>query len=574
MLIRNMTHPEYLLMLSDWRKFRLTMTGGRTFIEAYLKQFSSREDSVDFAIRKEITYCPAFAKAALNDIKNSIFQRAGEVTRIGGSKTYQNAVAGLEGGVDRAGSNMNAFIGTKILPELLALGRVGVYVDMPETIPGGTLLDTTDKWPYTYIYRAEEILNWARNKTGQVTAVLLKDTNYDFMEEFALPGEKTSRYRLLVKTDLGITVRFFDTEGNELFQDATVLDIPEIPMEILELPTSLLQDVADYQIAMLNLASSDMNYACRANFPFYIEQYDPRYYNPLIRQQGEDISSETEGGNNAGKDIESGVASGRMYPSGMNAPDFIHPSSEPLKASMEKQAQLKREIREIIGLNLANLAQTMASADSKAKDNEGLEAGLSFIGLILQFGENRIAQFWQNYENTDKVATVVYPKRYSLKTDKELREEANDLKDMAESVPSTTYKKEVCKAVVTMTLGDKVSRENLDKMHKEIDESPVIITDPKTLSQDILDGLVSPETASLVRGYPPEEAEKAAKAHAEKLARIAEAQAPGVGAVAGAAARGLPQADPNPNSGVDEKNAAKTKNDPAIIEDNTRGEGK
>ena len=38
----------------------------------------------------------------------------------------------------------------------------------------------------------------------------------------------------------------------------------------------MIKDVVNHQIALLNLGSSDVNYALKSNFPFYIEQKDQR----------------------------------------------------------------------------------------------------------------------------------------------------------------------------------------------------------------------------------------------------------------------------------------------------------
>ena len=54
----------------------------------------------DYQIRKSLTPVPGFAKAALNDIKNSVFHRMGDIIRRGGSEVYKNAVSGFRGGVD------------------------------------------------------------------------------------------------------------------------------------------------------------------------------------------------------------------------------------------------------------------------------------------------------------------------------------------------------------------------------------------------------------------------------------------------------------------------------------------
>ena len=127
MNITEIRHPKY--NDKEFKKWRLTYKGGDSFINEYLKRFSSRETDVDFTLRKQVTYLPAFAKGAVNDVKNAIFQRTSDVVRTGGSISYQKAITGLIGGVDLNSSGMNEFIGNAILPELLPLSKDGVYID-------------------------------------------------------------------------------------------------------------------------------------------------------------------------------------------------------------------------------------------------------------------------------------------------------------------------------------------------------------------------------------------------------------------------------------------------------------
>jgi hypothetical protein len=87
-----------------------------------------------------MTPIPTYAKAAINDIRNSLFSRMRDITRRGGSDSYQRAINGLDQGVDRRGSTMNAFLGMKCLTELLVMGRVGVFVDNSQ-IEGPSLAD-------------------------------------------------------------------------------------------------------------------------------------------------------------------------------------------------------------------------------------------------------------------------------------------------------------------------------------------------------------------------------------------------------------------------------------------------
>ncbi len=64
----------------------------------------------------------------------------------------------------------------------------------------------------------------------------------------------------------------------------------------------------------------------------------------------------------------------------------------------------------------------------------------------------------------------------------------------------------------------------MQKIMSEIDKSDVIYAPPDILQKDLEAGLVGLETASKIRGYPPDEVEKAKKDHADRLARIAQTQ--------------------------------------------------
>lgn len=543
--IADLTHPEYREAFDDWEKWRLTYESGDEFIEEFLEKFSTREDDEDFATRRSISYCPAFAKAAVNDVKDAIFQRIADVARGGGPKTYQDAVKGLEGGVDLAGTTMNSFIGTTILPELLTMRKVGVFVDMPQ-LPGETLMDQQGARPYIYHYPIESILNWVVNVKNNKTysKLLLQDSVYKHCPVTGLPIETLKRYRYMWVSDGKVCVQFFDEDSKPIDRfgeagiDVVVLDIPTIPFVLFEITDSLLKDVANYQIALLNLASSDILYSLKSNFPFYVEQFDPRAENLFRRpvghervSTGEDSVQIVQGGEQADAiaaknyEIEVGATTGRRVPKGLDLPTFIHPSPEPLLASMQKQDELKKDIRMLVKLAVSNLAPKMASAESKNYDERGLEAGLSAIGLVLEQGERLIARYWHMYHNAKgTVATVSYPQKYSLQSDKDKRDEAKDMAGLAKAVPSVTFKKETMKQVANITLATKVSNEVLKKIETEIDTTEVVVN-PEELERDIELGLIDPETASKAKGYPEGVVEKAKEAHAERVKRIADSQA-------------------------------------------------
>lgn len=574
-------HPLYDRNIEDWNLYRLVYEGGSRFINTYLQKFSKLESDPDFETRKSITYNPSYAEAAVNDVKNSIFQRMIDISREGGTQKYQDAVSGKNGGVDLIGSSMNYFIGQKILPEMLTMRKVGVYVDMPPT-DGMTLLDVEQHGarPYLYIYEAENIQNWIADYTAEpneYTCILLRE-KYNVMHKLHhLPHEIAERYRYMyINPETGYVMCCFynmegvmvDENGNAI-SEPIQLNIKKIPFVVFEISKSLLCDAARYQIALLNVESSDIAYVLKANVPLYTEQRDMRAASPYTKQPGTENTENTSGGS----EITTGVTGGRVYAKDMERPGWVHPSSEPLKASMEKQEQMKMGIRQLINLALTTLAPNkQASAESKSLDNQGLEAGLSCIGLELERGERRIAEFWSMYEGKQDVATIHYPIRYNLKSDDERRAESEQYVKVLPAIASKTYQREVAKCLARSILAYKVAAPIMEKIESEIDTAEIINANPEVINKDVQDGILDKENAAKAKLYPEDAVEKANKEHAERLATIAEHQQKNLGAPG---SRGVPDASGNPKKDAkEEKDLSRSKDPAADPASKVRGEGK
>ncbi len=569
-------HPNFLTNVSDWEKWRLTYLGGDEFRNRYLERFTSREDMPDFEARKRLTPIPSFAKAAINRIRNSIFQRMHDITRRDGAPSYQRAIAGLDQGVDRRGSTMNAFLGVKCLTELLVMGRVGVFVDNSVVI-GETLADVGAARPYLYAYQVEDILSWACTKPddpSEFQSLLLRDTCLDCDLATMLPLKQFQRFRLLwVNPDTGrVNLQFYSSEGDPIDRDGNPggpieLELARIPFVMLDLGDSLIKDICNHQIALLNLASSDVNFALKANFPFYIEQRDLRAVGSHLKQAANpDGTAATGGQTSHDNEIMIGATRGRAYDVKAQAPAFINPSPDPLKASMDLREEIAQEIARLVNLGVEALGSKMPSG-VQALDSGGLEAGLSYIGLVLESAERKIAEFWATYEDRvvtrRKIATVKYPDRYSLKTDKDRIDEATSLSKLMSSVPGQTVKREISKSIMQALLGGKVSVDTITKINGEIDESSYTTSDPTTILQAVEAGLCGEKTGSMALGFGPDEHIQAKKDHAERAARVARAQASVKGSnnsMGGdPAARGVPELSANLQASKQEKKQGRDK---------------
>jgi hypothetical protein len=552
-------------MWEHWEKFRFVAEGGHDFVDEYLKKYTTREEQSEFEIRKEISYSPSHSKQALIDVRNAIYQRMPEITRKGGTQSYQDAVAGQYRGVDRKGSSMNLFVGEFIMLELLMQGKVAVYIDKPQVKVGASKADVTGIRPYMYYYTAEDIRTWGENPdTGEINAVLLRDHTWKLCETTGLIVGRTERYRYVQQTsEKEVTVKMYDAHGTEIPDTGGTVQLTQIPVVIPELSQSLLTDIADHQIALLNLASADLMYALQANFPFYTEQFNPMTDAAHLRPETAD-GTEDQANTAADPRIKVGVTQGRKYPKDTERPAFIHPSSEPLKASMEKQQQIKEEIRQLIALSLSNLEARHASVDSKRHDDLGLEAGLSYIGVELEWFERQVQNIWSEYEGEkpfDKSRHISYPRAYSLKSESERRDEASDLTDLMAKLPSETFQKETAKQAASTLHAARISEDVLQKMHEEIDASDVVVVDPEVIKSDHEAGFVSTGTASQLRGYDAKEVEQAKKDHEDRLQRIAISQQKDGGF---AAARGNPDGDDDP------KEEKKNSQDPDLQEDGSK----
>ena len=170
---------------------------------------------------------------------------------------------------------------------------------------------------------------------------------------------------------------------------------------------------------------------------------------------------------------------------------------------MDLQAKLEDDIRKLIHLAVADTANR-ATAESKSMDNQGLEAGLSYIGLVLEAAERQIAEFWAAYEEREpakrNVATIKYPDRYSLKTDADRIKEAENLVKLMYAVPGQKVKRELAKNIVLALLGGKVSVGDIQAIFDEIDKAPYATSDPTTIIAAVEAGLCGEKTAAMALG--------------------------------------------------------------------------
>src|SRR5262249_34952551 len=96
------------------------------------------------------------------------------------------------------------------------------------------------------------------------------------------------------------------------------------------------------------------------------------------------------------------------------------------------------------------------------------------------------------------------------------------------------------------------------------------------LVQDVAMGVVDLKTVAKIIGYPADVVEKAAQEHADRAARIQQAQSKNADNTPNQAARGNPTKDPNQLTSADQEKQQSQKDTTLdnVVQDKTRGPGK
>lgn len=518
-------HIDYLGLHNEMQRWRDAYEGGDNFVQRYLEKYSDKEADADFQLRRKRAYCPNLCAAAINEYLNRFVSGLSKVTRKGNA-TYLQQLQGKGGGVTGHGDKMDMFLAEEVLKELMPMGRVGIFVDNFREV-GETLADQNSR-PYFVLYRREQIKNWRYDHLGLSHLHLeYKTQTYD---DDGFPKGTADRELKLIRRE-GF-VEYQELEGDSEVNSGR-LELPRIPFVDLWISTPLMRDIVNHQIALLNIESSDVQYILEANFPFLVQQFEKTYqYQRMLSEQDEEFreynndnaTHEAAHGKEDAKGEHLGHNRGMVYGRNLNAPAFIHPSSEPLTASMKKQEQIEQQIRKILMLSLINMQGVSASQQSRSEANQTVESGLYVLGQVLERAEQELAEIWAMYMGVEP-ATITYPTRYAILTEEEINQIVKRYRDTLTLVPSRTYQMEIAMEVVNNLLPH-LTYEQFSKIEKELSEFTTLVADPDIVRENVEQGLLSHQLGAKLNLYPPEDLAVAKEEHIQRLKEIQAAQTP------------------------------------------------
>lgn len=554
-------HPLYKLNIEDWQKWRLAYVGGKDFKDKFLERYSRKETPEDFRLRKQLTYVPAHARSVIDIIRNAIAIRLPDVVRDGDER-YLNAMAT---NVDGFNNSMNTFVAIDIAPLLLVHGKRYVVVDAPPPAEGRTIAED-EGLPYFYTVSAEDVLSWSYDSSGNIKAIMMRLVRdiQDPTTRLVRGAEVLYRYMLRLEpgetfTDSecgqvqgpGVLIKDVNKMGKAMGKCQLMADWERVPVAEFKLADSVMGLIADHQIALLNLASTDMDFLFRGNFPLYTEQKPkssgtirPRgtkgeEYGPGVLESPDDesVDGHTPKSRKGEARRNMGIGKGVGYREGLDRPDFIAPSTDNLKASIVKQETVAKEIRILVDLALVSLSvhAIEQSGKSKEADRVGEEAGLAYIGRALESGERDLNELWHMMAGIDASQLdlqVNYPSGYSIKTQEQRLDEAEQMRKLRSAVRSEAYQKAMDQRIAEVVLKPVTTSEELAEILAEITEGTYFDDDKEranVVQRDVALRIISRGKASELRGYGEDEQANVAAESRGDLSLLASGAAEGAG---------------------------------------------
>lgn len=193
-------HKEYVDMEDRWKLCRAEYEGEHGMHEEgerFLPRLHEESDTAYAARLKMTPFFNAYYRTIVG-LKGMLFRRPPKIE-------VPPAMVEMAEDIDLAGTTLKGLT-QDVADESLAVGRVGLLVDYPETIPGATRADAValNYRPMIKLYKTEAIYNWRTDRVNGstvLTRVQLEECEevVDAENEFNVKDEK--RYRILDLVD-------------------------------------------------------------------------------------------------------------------------------------------------------------------------------------------------------------------------------------------------------------------------------------------------------------------------------------------------------------------------------------
>lgn len=420
-------HPYYSRMKALWRKATDAYNGGREYVQKTLMKHPSETDE-EFKERTQYSYNVNLIKYATARFGDYIFSKP----------PRRNGVAReIVSDFDRRGKSADSLM-REVFDHYTIYGLSWVFVDMP--IVNGTLVDLKTKGkkkirPYANAVAPMDVPDWDFDETGELNWIIREEEILEKDDPLRLPV-RIRRRTLYTKTywqtydqilDDGnanmpdynrvrISPQYPNAIGrvpvlaytsvlfNQYFNRPAIDDILTIHDAVLRSESELLTNILKQTYGQLVLPSSASAIASRIKMKIATN-------NPNVDLNSDEIQSiikqevniELSRTKHVSEDAEEKGTARYIQPAGANIDNIINTDD-----------RLIRLMIQLYGFLVGSATTQRESAESKSVDNISLAAQLSSIALQLQELENKIWEFFSEYDSTIKRPEVEYNKDYDI----------------------------------------------------------------------------------------------------------------------------------------------------------------
>lgn len=562
-----MRSPQFAAKKCEYEKWRLSYEGGDKYLDFAIRRYSKRETIPDWQERKKLSYNSNHTKRIVNNIRNSLAVKLPEVTRKGDAgylKIVQEDIDGKK-------TSLNQFLALNVIPWLLVLERVFVYVDAPPKAENATKAED-DGQPYCWMIPNDRMLAWNKDDvTGKLRSALIAESEDIIDPETLLVSKCVPRFRYVRYLKVGETFQGFTGEGvvvlimdkdGKIKKNDFIAELTQLPLAEFEIPCSLVEDIAQIQYSLTNIQSTDIQFLIKGNFPIFAKQIpankklDPKLGNrkqpddTVVRSQNREFDETDFDIGTTRKALATGIGSGITYEKDMVAPGFIAPPVANLQAAMAKEKDMEELIQLTADLAMTTLSIKALEQSGKSKEMDaiGRDAGLYYIGTVLEGGERVLAELITWFLGSTTEAAIDYPDDYSDKSQDDRNTEVEGLQKLKTAVRSEVYQKTIDKRIAEVGCRLFTPTEDIEAIKTDIDGVPWFDESTERsamINQDVTAGVMSTTTGSEMRGLDPV---KEAAANEDAMTKQADLLSGGIVQPAGELddqGNPIPPTDPN-----------------------------
>jgi len=436
------THAEYEDKLATWERYRLAYLANDEYYNTTINAFSSKEGSTQLAERKRQAYNALPVKNYISALQNHTWRKRFDYEYEANNQLVDDI---LQRNADGKFNSIFHFHANDILKWLPTYDTVWIYTAQHSFQGEITLAQQREQGlnPYFVLVSPENITNWKLKEDSQTefSQVMMK-TWEEVEDEYGFAAFQM-RY-LVFREDVIIK---FDEEGEEVERYDN--EIGKVPFVRLTIDESFISDIVRIAAAAVNLASGNLNFLNKSNFPILTQKGQE----PL-----ENFNAYADTGVFVGEDGEMKYLE---YPTG--SLDFNENTMKALQELADRAASQKYQ----------SIATKMTQSGESQKENfKDIDAALAWINNTISEGLIQSVKYMGLYLGVGDVElSYSAPVTYLSESPNEVVVRAQNMLDIAADAKSVEMQAALSKVAYSpMLVGFEDKAQILEAEAKAIED--------------------------------------------------------------------------------------------------------